>query len=248
MLSQAIKRAHTYWLILRALLTTFKYSVLTLYHSSHSSRRSLSQIIYRWANSLLNIVQAKVIIHNPHHVTLDSSQATFLMSNHNSLYDIPLIFKAFPQHDIRMIAKKELFSVPILGRAMQASEFLSIDRNDSKQAMQDLEKVRAKLDDGIVPWIAPEGTRSRDGQLGVFKKGGFMLAIQTQALIVPLTIRGADNILPAKTFKLSTGKTVHIFIGKPIDASQYDIKTRMNLLTAVRQQIVNDLAQELPPD
>jgi 1-acyl-sn-glycerol-3-phosphate acyltransferase len=229
----------SYWIIARSLWVTLKYSVICLYYSYRGSREDIDRSVHRWADALLRIVQADVQVHNPHNVQLDKNVPTVLMSNHGSLYDIPLIFVAFPRTSIRMIAKKELFRVPVWGHAMKACEFLAIDRENSQQALKDMEMVRAKMQDGIVPWVAPEGTRSRDGQLGVFKKGGFMLAIQTQATIVPITIRGAADILPAKSLQFGIGRKIDIVIGQPVDASQYTVQTRMTLLNAVREQIAN---------
>lgn len=229
-------KIHNFWIITRSLYTTIKYSCVTIYHSYFSQRQQIDQTIRTWATTLLNIVEATVKVHNPHNVKLIPDHAYILMSNHTSLYDIPIIFETFPD-SIRMIAKKELLRIPIWGHAMKASEFLGIDRKNSAQAMKDLEFVREKMRSGIAPWIAPEGTRSRDGNLGQFKKGGFMLAIQTNATIIPISIRGAAKILPVKTLNFQTGQTVQVFIGKPVDATKYTIKERNALLKTVREEI-----------
>jgi len=226
----------TLWIITQSIGITIKYSTLAIYNSYFGKRSDTDKTIRNWAKSLLRVVKVTCKLSNPHNVTLTPGHAYILMSNHGSLYDIPLIFETFPD-SIRMIAKKELFRVPIWGHAMKASEFLAIDRKNSTQAIQDLEQVREKMHDGIVPWIAPEGTRSRDGNLGVFKKGGFMLAIQTQATIIPIGIRGAAKILPPKTLDFHLGQTVELVIGKPVDATNYTVATRMALLKEVRGEI-----------
>ncbi len=229
-------KLHAAWIIFRSILVTIRYSIICLYYGRTHQRTEVDRSVRNWANKLLQLVKVTYRVHNPHGVHFAPGHAYILMSNHASLYDIPLIFMALPG-SIRMIAKKELFSVPIWGHAMQACEFPAIDRKNSAQALQDLEIVREKMHSGIVPWIAPEGTRSRDGALGVFKKGGFMLAIQTKATIIPISIRGAAAILPPKTLEIRTGQTVDIVIGEPVDATQYTVATRMALLQAVRKQI-----------
>ncbi len=244
-MSSLRQKLNAFSIILRSIAITIRDSCLILYisfsRSSVSPRLRFDRRIHRWAKALLNVVNASVQIHNPYKTHLTENHPYILMSNHTSLYDIPLIFEVFPKNSIRMIAKKELFQVPLWGKAMKASEFLAIDRKNSTQAIKDLEMVREKMQDGIIPWIAPEGTRSRDGKLGVFKKGGFMLALQTGATIIPVTIKGAARILPAKTLNFKKHQTVDIIIGQAIDATQYTVATRLQLLKAVQQAIENDL-------
>jgi 1-acyl-sn-glycerol-3-phosphate acyltransferase len=159
------------------------------------------------------------------------------MSNHSSLYDIPLIFVALPG-SIRMLTKKELFGVPVWGRGLAAGEFVSIDRHDHAQAVRDLDAAKVKMAGGISLWVAPEGTRSRDGQLGDFKKGGFVLAIQTGALILPIGIRGSRDILPPKTFfRADLGRTAEVHVGEPIDAARFSMERRDALVSEVRDRI-----------
>ncbi len=163
------------------------------------------------------------------------------MSNHSSLYDIPLTLLAFAG-SIRMLTKKELFRVPIWGRGLRAGEFISIDRHDREQALRDLDAARDKMSDGITLWVAPEGTRSRHGELGPFKKGGFMLALQTGATIIPLGIRGARDVLPAKSLTFCLDREAEIHVGRPIDARRSTIETGDALMAEVERQI-RELAQ-----
>jgi len=235
-LNTFMHKISTYGIIAKSLWITIQYSCMAIYHSFFSQRPQVDATVRRWANALLRAVKASVRVSNPHGLSLTPGHSYILMSNHASLYDIPVIFEALPG-SIRMIAKKELFRVPLWGNAMKACEFLAIDRKNSTQAIKDLEIVREKMHSGIVPWVAPEGTRSRDGKLGPFKKGVFMLAIQTGATIIPIGIRGTANILPPKTLNFQMGQTVEVVIGTPVDATAYTIETRNALLQAVREQI-----------
>jgi len=131
--------------------------------------------------------------------------------------------------------------VPIWGRGMEVAEFISIDRHDHARALADLERAKKKMASGIALWIAPEGTRTRTADLGEFKKGGFMLALQTGATIIPIGIRGAREALPAGTFSLHPGTRAEVHIGAPIDTSRYSRETRDRLMSDVRQRI-GDLA------
>ena len=120
---------------------------------------------------------------------------------------------------------------------MEAAEFPFIDRKNRRQAMQDLEHVKKLLNSGIVMWIAPEGTRSKDGKLAPFKKGAFIMAIQAQATIIPIGIRGAYNILPARTSQFNINQTAEIRIGEPIDAAQYTLEDKERLIENVFQSM-----------
>lgn len=180
------------------------------------------------SKKLLKIVKANFTIHNPQNVVVPPKRSCVIISNHLSHYDIPLIFLCL-EGSIRMIAKKQLFWVPIWGQAMIPAEHISIDRENKRQAVKDIIKAREKIESGIIPWIAPEGTRSRTGQIGKFKKGGFLLAMQTDAVIIPITIVGSNKILPPKTMNFGIGEHVDIYISDPIDAKNYAAKD-INLL------------------
>jgi 1-acyl-sn-glycerol-3-phosphate acyltransferase len=229
-------RLSSLWIMSKSLAITFWYSLVSLYFSRFGSRADIDRTMRKWSAALLKAVKVSYHVHNPQQIAFLPQQRYILMSNHASLYDIPLIFMALPG-SIRMIAKQELFKVPVWGHAMQAAEFLAIDRKNSKQAMEDLEIVKAKMQSGIVPWIAPEGTRSRHGELNPFKKGGFMLALQTEATIIPVGIRGSNKILPPDTWDFHTGETVEIHIGEPIRATDYTVATRMEFIAVVNRSI-----------
>ncbi len=201
------------------------------------SRNWVDKALHRWVDKLLNLIKVDWHVINPNNVLPKKGQATIIMCNHASLYDIPLSFKAFPQHSIRMLAKKELAKIPILGKGMVAAEFPFIDRKNKLQAIKDLGHARKLMEDGIVLWVAPEGTRSKDGRLAPFKKGGFITAIEAKAMIIPIGIRGANEILPARTFQFNINQTAEIHIGKPVDASLYTHETKKELLQQVEQSI-----------
>jgi 1-acyl-sn-glycerol-3-phosphate acyltransferase len=189
-----------------------------------------------WSSRLLRYVSADCRVHNPNGVTLAAGIPYIVMCNHRSLYDIPLTFVALPG-SIRMLTKKELFRVPVWGRGMRAGEFISIDRQNRQQAFRDLASARAKMESGIVLWVAPEGTRSRTAELLPFKKGPFRLALESKAMIVPLGIRGSERILPAKTLRFSTGEQIEVHVGTPIDSSRYGDGELLALMSAVRAQL-----------
>jgi len=230
-------------ILLRSVSATLRITIATLfdaYRGTHQREDSDRRLRW-WSARLLDLVRARCVVVGDPRVTLPSGRPVIVMSNHASLYDIPILFAALPG-SMRMLTKKELFRVPIWGRGLAAADFISVDRHDHAEALRALEVAREKMASGISLWIAPEGTRSRNGNLGTFKKGGIMLAIQTGATIVPVGIRGSCEILPPKTFFdvcLDCAPEVHV--GAPIDARAFSEDRRDELLAVVRDEIA-DLA------
>jgi len=138
------------------------------------------------------------------------------MSNHQSHMDVPMIYATLPSPTIRMLAKKELFEIPIWGKGLRAAEFIEVDRANHVRAIKSIERAKELIRDGVSVWLAAEGTRSYDGRVGPLKKGGFHLATETDTPIVPVAIRGTIDILKRGTKVMNKGKHVEITIGAPI--------------------------------
>jgi 1-acyl-sn-glycerol-3-phosphate acyltransferase len=233
-----MRRITSAWVLLRSVAVTLRITLVTLWEVQRGTYRRArgDERLRWWSNRLLDFAGMHYSVVNPHAVAIEPGRPTILMSNHSSLYDIPLVFLAI-DGSIRMLTKKELFRVPIWGRGMQVAEFISIDRHDHGRALADLERAKEKMESGIAVWIAPEGTRSRTGELRAFKKGGFMLALQTGATIIPIGIRGAREALPPGTFSLHPGTRAEVHIGAPIEASRYGEQMRDRLMADLRREI-----------
>ncbi len=188
----------------------------------------------RWATGLLDHAQVTRKVLNYERVPAD--ETFILMSNHKSLYDVPLLIESFPR-TLRMVTKSELFRVPIWGPAMREAGFIEIDRNDSARAKEGLEVAKTRLAGGINVWIAPEGTRSRSGQLGPFKSGGFRLALATGFRILPIAIRGTEKILRADGVLVNRGASVELEFASPVDPKPYANGKRSELVGVVRETI-----------
>ncbi len=234
-----VSKIRTLWIIfLSALYTANTCGQSELMHLIKKINRPwVDKTLQIWVKRVLRLVKVNCRVVNPHKIQPKACQSTIIMSNHSSLYDIPLSLCAFPNHSVRMLAKKELSRIPIMGKGMTAAEFPFIDRKNRRQAIEDLKVIRGLLESGIVMWIAPEGTRSKDGRLGVFKKGGFITAINAKATIIPIGIRGANHILPARTFGFNLGQMAEVHIGEPIDASTYTLQSKEALIQKVHQSI-----------
>ena len=143
-------------------------------------------------------------------------RAYVYMSNHQSHLDVPMLYATLPSPTIRMLAKKELFAIPLWGKGLRAAEFIEVDRANHVRARQSIDRAEELIRDGVSVWLAAEGTRSLDGRIGPLKKGGFHLAMHTNTPIVPVAIRGTISILKRGTRSMQKGKRVDVTIGAPI--------------------------------
>ncbi len=234
-----ISKIRTLWIILLSVLYSLNTSIRAIIKRflGSISRTWVDSTLQLWVNRILNAVKVNYKLYNPHGSEPQPGQPTIIMCNHSSLYDIPLSLKAFPKHSVRMLAKKEMEKIPFLAGAMRASEFPFIDRKNRRQAIKDLDAMQDLLISGIVMWVAPEGTRSKDGKLSSFKKGAFITAIQAKATIIPIGIRGAFDILPARSLQFNIEQTAEVHIGKAIDASKYTIEEKEALMQLVHKEI-----------
>jgi len=194
-----------------------------------------------WASALLRHAEVDLVVRGRENAG-DGSEPMIVMSNHQSLYDIPVLFCALPGR-LRMVAKKELFRVPVWGRAMRAAGFVCIDRGDREQAVSSLQEGSRLLREGTHVWIAPEGTRSATGRLGPFKSGGFRMALDSGCRILPVAIDGTRRVLPAKGFVVQNKQRIVVTVLPPIDPRAYGFERRKELAHDVRLAIATALGQ-----
>jgi 1-acyl-sn-glycerol-3-phosphate acyltransferase len=145
----------------------------------------------------------------------ETGQSYVVMSNHQSLYDVPVLFRVFGP-DIRMVAKRELFDVPVFGGAMRAAGFIAIDRRDARASVKTFGEARARLDAGTLVWIAPEGTRSLEGEMLPFKPGAFQLAIEALVPILPVTLDGTRHVMRPGSLRSTAGAAVRVTVHPPV--------------------------------
>lgn len=192
-----------------------------------------------WSRKIVEHAKVTLDVRGREH--MQPGKTYLVMSNHQSHYDVPVLFHVIGKN-IRMITKKELFDVPIFGKAMMEAGFISIDRQNRQSAMKSLAEAKEKMAAGTHVWIAPEGTRSVTGQLGPFKKGGFALAMDAGLMILPVTISGTRDILIAKGVRSKHNAHVTITFHAPIDATKFSGKNgREKLMEEVRGTIASAL-------
>jgi 1-acyl-sn-glycerol-3-phosphate acyltransferase len=186
-------------------------------------RDDVDRRIMRFARNVVRAADIRIDVLGAENVPSDR---TFVfMSNHQSHLDIPILYWSLPVKTLRMVAKAELFRVPIWGRAMREGGMIEVDRSNRRQAIESLRRAGDALADGVSIFIAPEGTRSRTGELGPLKKGGFHLALETNTPIIPVTISGSFHILPPETIRMRRGVEVVVQIGEPIEVEGRDVES-----------------------
>ncbi len=197
------------------------------------TRDAIDERTHWFGRRVVELLDVQLVATGAERVPAD--RAYVYMSNHQSHLDIPLLYATLPSPTIRMLGKTELFQIPLWGRGLRAAEFIEVDRSNHQRAMKSIAYAAKLLDDGVSIYLAPEGTRSRDGSIGPLKKGGFHLAIETGAPIVPVAIDGTINILPRGTKKMANGQRVAVTIGAPIPVAN---RTLEDLMTEVREFLV----------
>jgi 1-acyl-sn-glycerol-3-phosphate acyltransferase len=174
----------------------------------------VDEMLDDWSGAIVRAAEVDLTVRGLEQVP--RGRAFVVMSNHQSHLDIPIIYRSWPG-SLRMVAKRELFKVPIWGKAMKQAGFVSVDRSgDRAQAEAAMRECAGAIERGISIWIAPEGTRSQDGTVARFKKGGFLLAQSAGTQIVPLTIDGSREIMPKHSRTMRKGVQVTLTYGAPI--------------------------------
>ena len=191
-----------------------------------------------WTWMVLRVGGISLKVHGLNHI--DPKQPYIFMVNHQSNIDIPVLVQSLPAFQLRWIAKKELLWVPLFGWAMWAAKHLTVDRSDRSDALGVFKKARQQMAHGISVVVFPEGTRSGDGRLLPFKRGGFLLAVKTKTPIVPVTINGSGRILPKGDWRIRRGE-IEVTVGKPVGMENYRPGTARGLSAEVYEQVLKHL-------
>jgi 1-acyl-sn-glycerol-3-phosphate acyltransferase len=170
---------------------------------------------------------------------IDKKQSYIVVSNHQSQYDIFLVYGWLPV-DFRWVMKIELRKVPVLGYACYKIGHVFINRKNKQAAIASLEDAKKRISGGTSIFFFPEGTRSDDGKLMKFKKGAFRMALDMDLPILPVTIVGTRNILPNKTLALFPG-SAKLIINKPVDITGYSETNLDELIELTKRSIKKSL-------
>ncbi|HEX4823359.1 MAG TPA: lysophospholipid acyltransferase family protein [Candidatus Polarisedimenticolaceae bacterium] len=231
--------------MLRGLLTLATFAVSTTILGVIAIAAGLAtgkrEIVFRLGRFWSRLHLSAMGIH-PQYEGLDHASGTaprVFLANHFSTLDIWVLVPALPD-TTRFVAKKSIFWIPVLGQAMRVAGFIPIDRADRTRAIRSLGRAGARIASGESVILFPEGTRSRDGKLGRFKRGSFHLALETGVPIVPVAISGTGRVVAPRSIVVRPGPVRVTFL-PPIDTSAYTTDTLDELLERTRDAISRHL-------
>lgn len=185
-----------------------------------------------WGASIFRICNVEVDVEGI--ARLDPGRSYVVMANHHSLFDIPTVLTTLP-FPFRMLAKASLFRVPFMGWYMSRVGYIPVEREDPKQARASLERAARRVASGLSVLVFPEGTRSPEGQVKRFKRGGVNLAHAAGVPVVPMAIMNSGRLLPRGSWHADPG-IISVRIGEPINPG--DFGEARALADAVRNAVL----------
>jgi len=193
----------------------------------------------RWCRLIGRTAGARVVLENAE--VIDPERPQILVVNHSSWFDIIAIGSHLPGRFV-FVAKTEIQKVPVFGPAIGACGHIFVDRGDHQRAMASLDVARRTLEERAPTVIMfPEGTRSASGELQPFKKGAFVLAIQTGVDVVPAAILGSRDVMRKGSLLIHPG-TITVRFGAPIRVEGYGLDQRNELTDRARESLTALLA------
>ncbi len=220
-------------IVIWVVLVTIYFSISAIIVSFITKNDMPNKVAAIWARFILAASRIKVEVIGLSNI--DPSKSYIYMSNHQGNFDIPIL-QAYLPVQFRWLAKAELFNTPIFGYAMGRAGHISIDRSDRKSAFKSLSNAARIIRNGVSVLIFPEGTRSSDGNIRQFKKGGFILAVDSGVPIVPVIIHGLWPLMLKNKVFVRPGNVL-LEIKEPIESTEYTRKTKDDLLKKVRYVI-----------
>ena len=216
----------TVWTCFWVVIVTVVLGLATILLALLGVRQDKIQVVPRlWARLLLWATFSRVQKEGTANV---EPGATYVFAcNHQSMVDILVLLAKLPKN-FRWIAKKELFAVPLFGRAMLSAGYIPIDRSDREAAYNSLQTAARRIATGASVVIFPEGTRTNDTTLLEFKVGGFGLAVESGRPVMPVAIVGAGKVMPKGSLLINPGK-IRLIFGKPVYPRSKDRGEKLRL-------------------
>ena len=218
------------------LIFTPAVMVLTLFDTK--GRLVHFRVAVPWGKGILKVCGLKVKVKGVENI--DPAKPHIYMTNHQSILDIFALLASIPV-DFKFIVKQELMRIPILGFNMRRAGYIGIERDDPRKAVTSMKAAAERISKGASVLIFPEGTRSIDGKLLPFKKGGFNLALKSQCDIIPVTISNSWLLAPKGSWRIKKGE-FHLHFGKPIPVKAYTKRNIAELMDCVREAMSVQMA------
>jgi 1-acyl-sn-glycerol-3-phosphate acyltransferase len=164
-----------------------------------------------------------------------------MVSNHQSLADIPLI--SHLPWEMKWIAKRSLFGLPLIGWMMRMAGDIPLDRADARSGARSLLRAARYLREGCPVMFFPEGTRSADGSVGRFHDGAFRLALRERVNVVPIALEGSHACLPKHSWRFGAARTIRLRVLPPIEVAAFRPDQTAALREAARRAIIRQIAR-----
>lgn len=223
-----------FWLVTATLLV---FPPITLVSLFSKTGNSMFQLARMWAWVIMEVTRVHVVVRGGDKI--DRDRAYMIIANHQSHFDGPALAWGLGGLQFRWIAKKELLKIPFFGHCLNSSRNIFIDRTDRASAIASIRKGMAMLPGGAGVMCFAEGTRSADGRIGAFKKGGFAAALQSGMPLLPVTINGSRHVL-AKGSNIFRSGIIELVVGDPIETAGKNEDDLEELVQTTRQMILSN--------
>ena len=228
-----------FWIGIATLVLFLPVTLSALLSSTGNLPFSLSKI---WARTVLLVTGTRAVIRGRERI--EKGQSYIIISNHQSHFDILALVTSL-RIQFRWVIKKELLRIPLFGYALYASRNIFIDRSDREQSMKSIHEGMDRLPRGASVMFFAEGTRSPDGTIQRFKKGGFIIAMERNLPVLPVTVNGSRAVLPKGSTDYHPGR-IEVVVGDPIETSRYAEDRLHQLIDDARSAVVANFNPDYP--
>lgn len=194
---------------------------------------AVHRIAQFWATIHLKVCSITILLNGINNI---SKPPYIFMCNHQSALDIYTLLSGLP-FSFKWIAKRQLFSIPFLGWTMKRAGYISLDRENPREALKAINDAAQKIREGMSIIIFPEGTRSKDGVLLPFKKGVFSLAVRAGIPVIPVGIRGTNALQPKGSFLPKKKGIIYVNVGEAILIGGDSPSEKAKIMDEVRSSI-----------
>jgi 1-acyl-sn-glycerol-3-phosphate acyltransferase len=227
------------WLGLATLAAFVPITVAALFGSTGNFAFTLSKV---WAWTMLTVTGTRCEIRGRDKIK--KGQSYIIITNHQSHFDALALVTTLGIQ-FRWIAKKELLKIPLFGHALHASRNIFVDRSDKEKSIESIRAGMKRLPRGVSVLFFSEGTRSPDGNIQEFKKGGFVTAIEQGLPILPVTVNGSRKVLPKGSLVFYPGP-IEVVVGNPIETENYTADRLGEVVKKTRDTIISNLNLDYP--
>ena len=231
----------SFWAAFATLTVFLPVTIASLLSKTGNLAFTISKL---WAHIMLKATCVHPVIRGRDKIIKGKSY--IIISNHQSEYDILAIVTTLGIQ-FRWIIKKELLKVPLFGYALYKSRNIFIDRGQGDAAMKSIRQSMERLPEGVSLMFFAEGTRSQDGTIQPFKKGGFVMAMEKGIPILPVTVNGSRKVLPKKSLVFHPGP-IEVVISDPIETTGLSLGNLQDLMDKTREVIITNFKPNFPDE